>query len=121
MIKKKILIVDDELDMADFLKLRFEQSGYEVMTANDGIAGLSMAEQSQPDLILLDVGMAQMDGHTLIQEIRKKEGLRDTPVIVLTAYDTMKDIFEVEGISDYITKPFDHNDLLARVRKVLGE
>jgi DNA-binding response OmpR family regulator len=117
--KKKILIVDDEAELVDLVKIRLEANGYAVITANSGLEGLSMAGQERPDLIILDIGMAQMDGYSMLQKVRAKEEIKDTPVIMLTAYSKMRDLFEVEGISDYIVKPFEPQDFLLRVSRVL--
>lgn len=117
--KKKILIVDDEIELVDFVKMRLEANGYTVVTANSGLEGLSRAGQERPDLIILDIGMAEMDGYTMLQKVREKEEIKNTPVIMLTAYSKMKDLFEMEGISDYIIKPFEPQDFLLRVARVL--
>lgn len=117
--KKKILIVDDEAELVELVKMRLEANGYAVVTANSGLEGLSRAGAERPDLIILDIGMAEMDGYTMLQKVREKEEIKNTPVIMLTAYSKMKDLFEMEGISDYIVKPFDPQDFLLRVSRVL--
>jgi two-component system, OmpR family, alkaline phosphatase synthesis response regulator PhoP len=119
--KKKILVVDDEAELVELVKTRLEANGYAVATAHDGIEGLSKAQRERPDLIVLDIGMAQMDGYTMLQKIREDEKMKGIPVIMLTAYGKMKDLFEVEGVSDYIVKPFDPQDFLSRVARVLKE
>jgi len=120
MANKKILIVDDEVMLVDLLTLRLEDNGYDVASANDGFEGLSMAVQLHPDLIILDIFMAGMDGYTMLKEIRKNDQMKDTKVIMLTASGKKRELFEKEGISDYITKPFDTEDFLSRVDKVLN-
>ena len=117
--KKKILIVDDEIELVDLVKIRLEARGYDVVTANSGLEGLSKAAREQPDLIILDIAMAEMDGYSTLQKIRCDETLKETPVIMLTAYAQMKSLFEMEGISDYIVKPFDAHDFVSRVENVL--
>ena len=117
--KKKILIVDDEIELVDLVKIRLEARGYDVVTANSGLEGLSKAAREQPDLIILDIAMAEVDGYSTLQKIRCDETLKETPVIMLTAYAQMKSLFEMEGISDYIVKPFDAHDFVARVENVL--
>ncbi len=119
MSKKKILVVDDEMELIELVKIRLESDGHEVIIANSGLDGLSKAAIESPDLIILDIGMAEMDGYTMLQKLREDEALKDTPVIMLTAYAKMKSLFEMEGISDYIVKPFDPQDFLVRVNKVL--
>ncbi|MCK5179766.1 MAG: response regulator [Candidatus Omnitrophica bacterium] len=117
--KKKILVVDDEEMLNEFIKIRLEDNNYIVETATDGIEGLLKAEQVRPDLIILDIFMKPMDGYTMLKEVRRNEKIKDTLVIMLTASGKKKEVFEAEGISDYITKPFDSEDFVARVNKVL--
>jgi len=119
MANKKILIVDDEVMLVELLKMRLEDNGYDVASANDGFEGLSVAEQTRPDLIILDINMQGMDGYTMLKEIRKNDQMKNIKVVMLTASGKNRDIFEREGISDYITKPFDTEDFLLRVDKVL--
>jgi DNA-binding response OmpR family regulator len=116
---KKILVVDDEQQLALAVKIRLQSRGYEVVTANDGKAGLEMFEKERPDLIILDVLMPVMDGYSCLREINVRVGRGTLPVIVLTARDRMKDLFELEGIEDYVIKPFDHEDLLVRIDRAL--
>ena len=119
MAKKKILVVDDEVELVELVKLRLEANGYEVVMANSGLEGLSKASSESPNLIVLDIGMAEMDGYTVLQKLKEDEKTKDIPVIMLTAYAKMQSLFEMEGISDYIVKPFEPQDFLARVDKVL--
>jgi CheY-like chemotaxis protein len=119
MAKKKILVVDDEVELVELVKIRLEANGYEVVMANSGLEGLSKASSESPNLIVLDIGMAEMDGYTVLQKLKEDEKTKDIPVIMLTAYAKMQSLFEMEGISDYIVKPFDPQDFLARVDKVL--
>lgn len=116
--KKKILVVDDEVMLVDLLKIRLEDNGYDVDSANDGFEGLSVAEAMRPDLIILDINMKGMDGYTMLKEVRKNDQIKDTNIIMLTASGKNRELFEKEGISDYITKPFDTEDFLSRVDKV---
>lgn len=119
MAKKKILVVDDEVDLVELVKIRLEANGYQVITAHSGLEGLSKATSELPDLVVLDIAMADMDGYTTLQKLREEDKTKDIPVIMLTAYAKMKSLFEMEGISDYIVKPFDPQDFLVRVGKVL--
>ena len=118
MAQKTILIVDDEVILVDLLKIRLEANGYIVETAYDGIEGLAQAEKVRPNLIILDIDMAKMDGYTMLKKLRSNEKNKDISVIMLTASGKMRDVFEKEGISDYILKPFDTEDFLKRVDKV---
>jgi two-component system, OmpR family, KDP operon response regulator KdpE len=113
--KHTILAVDDDQRMRRLLRLNLEKEGYRVVTADDGPAGLELAELEPPDLILLDVMMPKMDGFTFLQRLRE---FSDVPVILLTAKGEEQD--KVRGLDlgadDYLTKPFGPAELLARVR-----
>ena len=121
MAAKKILIVDDEVMLVELLKIRLEDNGYDVTSANDGFEGLSKAIEMSPDLIILDINMEGMDGYTMLKEIRRNDHTKNTNVIMLTASGKKRELFEKEGISDYITKPFDTEDFISRVNAVLGK
>ena len=116
---KKILVADDEQQLALAVKIRLQSRGYTVVTANDGQQALQLAAQEKPDLIILDVLMPVMDGYSCLREINTRFGRGKIPVIILTARDRMKDLFELEGIEDYVIKPFDHEDLLLRIDRAL--
>jgi DNA-binding response OmpR family regulator len=118
---KKILIIDDEIELVNLVKIRLEANGYEVVAAHSGLEGVSQAINEIPDLIVLDIAMPEMDGYTTLQKLRAEEKAKDIPVIILTAYNKMQSLFEVEGVNDYIVKPFDPQDLLARINKVLEQ
>lgn len=114
-IPKKILVADDEQQLALAVKIRLESKGYKVVTAKDGAEAVEVATAEKPDLVILDVLMPVMDGYSCLRELNKKFGRGKLPVIILTARDRMKDLFELEGIEDYVIKPFDHDDLLIRI------
>ena len=116
---KRILVVDDEQQLALAVKIRLQSRGYQVVTANDGQEALERIGQERPDLVLLDVLMPVMDGYSCLREINTRFGRGKIPVIILTARDRMKDLFELEGIEDYVIKPFDHEDLLVRIDRAL--
>lgn len=116
---KKILVVDDEQQLALAVKIRLQSRGYEVITAHDGKKALELLETDKPDMVILDVLMPIMDGYSCLREINARVGRGKLPIIVLTARDRMKDLFELEGIEDYIIKPFDHEDLLLRIDRAL--
>ena len=116
---KKILIADDEEQLALAVKIRLQSKGYQVLTAPDGRQALELITQQQPDLLILDILMPVMDGYSCLREINRRFGRGRIPVIILTARDRMKDLFELEGIEDYVIKPFDHEDLLVRIERVL--
>ncbi len=112
---KKILVADDEQQLALAVKIRLESKGYLVVTARDGQEAVDVAIREKPDLVILDVLMPVMDGYSCLRELNTKFGRGKLPVIILTARDRMKDLFELEGIEDYVVKPFDHDDLLIRI------
>ena len=115
---KKVLVVDDEQQLALAIKIRLQSKGYVVSTATDGQQALGLVEQENPDLIILDVLMPVLDGYSCLREINRRFGRSKIPIIILTARDRMKDLFELEGIEDYIIKPFDHEALLLRIDRV---
>ncbi len=115
--QKKILIADDEQQLALAVKIRLQSKGYQVVVASDGRAAIDLAQQQTPDLIILDVVMPIMDGYSTLRELNARFGRGKIPVIILTARDRMKDLFELEGIEDYVIKPFDHEDLLLRIER----
>ncbi len=117
-----ILVVDDDLDILELLKMNLEPDGYEVRTASDGKAAVETATLDPPDLILLDVMMPHKDGFQVIEELKNIEETKTVPVILLTARGQTED--KVQGLDagadDYITKPFDLREVTARVKAVLG-
>lgn len=112
---KKILIADDEPEMIRFIQSRLESSGYEVITALDGEEALRHAEAKRPDLILLDIKLPRRDGLSVAKTLKKQEDLKNIPIIILSAYREMKDLFAPEGIGDYVTKPFQIEDLVRKI------
>lgn len=115
----KILIVDDNKDFATALQERLEGKGYEVITACDGPEGLEKAVAEKPALILLDIKMPQMDGLTFVRRLRKMTPIQKTHVMILTGYETMRDMFALEGIKDYFLKTADMATILATVDQKL--
>ena len=121
--RPRILAIDDTPENLEILRVRLEASGYEVVTATDGIEGLDAARSLAPDLILLDIMMPKLDGISVVRELKADPVLRTTPVILVTAKSDTRDV--VEGLDaggdDYLTKPFEHAALLARVRSMLRQ
>ncbi|OOG73586.1 response regulator transcription factor [Flavobacterium sp. A45] len=112
----KILIVEDEIGIANFLKQGLEEEGYEVVVANDGKSGLEKALSQKMDIILLDWIMPQMLGIDVCKEIRKEDS--KTPILFLTAKDTIQETIEglKAGANDYIKKPFSFDELVERIK-----
>lgn len=115
---KIILVIEDDGNIRELLRLYLEQEGYSVETAQDGLEGMRAFKRLHPDLVLLDLMMPVMDGTQVIREIRTSS---KTPVIMLTAKgETFDKVTGLElGADDYITKPFEMRELIARVRAVL--
>lgn len=118
-----ILIVDDNQDQVDYLDFVVRQKGYQTLQANSGEQALELASRCQPDLLLLDVGLPQLDGFDVLQRLRDLSGGKlSLPVIMITGSDTEESVlrgFEL-GARDYLVKPFDHHDLLSRIQNVFS-
>lgn len=116
--KYKILIIEDEINIRNFVKTILETNGYKVLEAGNAGNGKIMCKSHVPDLIILDLGLPDIDGIDLIKEIREKMSI---PIIVLSARTNETDkVMALDcGANDYITKPFGTEELLARVRAVL--
>ena len=114
----KILIVDDDENICELLRLYLEKDGFETVVANDGEQAVDYAAKYMPDLILLDIMLPKLDGWQVCREIRKSS---DVPIIMLTAKgETFDKILGLElGADDYISKPFDTKEVIARIKAVL--
>ena len=117
--KKTVLIVEDEKNIVDIIRFNLQRTGYNTLEAYDGEAGLAMAREKKPDLILLDVMMPKMMGFDVCRALRAEGD--NVPVIILTAREEEEDkILGLEiGADDYITKPFNPIEVLARVKSQL--
>ena len=121
--KKRILVVDDDADIAKMLKVRLEAEGYEFMGAMEGKEMLEILKTKKPDVILLDIMLPNMDGYSILREMRKYEEYADIPVIILSAKEKKKmgDLFALEKVAFFIEKPFDTKDLLEKIKISIGE
>jgi DNA-binding response OmpR family regulator len=119
---KKILVVDDEADVVEMLRLVLDKNGYEVLTATSGMDGLTQAESGLPDLILLDIMMHRMDGWEVLKLLKLDERTCAIPVVILSARAEPKDKIRglQEGAIDYVTKPFVVRELLLKIAELVG-
>lgn len=121
--KRRILVVDDEVAIIRVLKDRLEMEGFEVLTAYDGSEGVKIAQKEQPDLIIMDITMPNMDGLTAAKLLREKPETAHIPIVMLTARGQESD--EQAGYQAgailYFTKPFSTRQLVREIRNILGE
>ena len=115
---EKILVVDDDTNICELLRLYLEKEGYVVKIVNDGVSAINAFKQENPDLTLLDIMIPKLDGWQVCREIRK---FSDKPIIMLTAKgETFDKVLGLElGADDYVTKPFDTKEVVARIKAVL--
>ncbi len=115
----RILLIEDEMDLASIIKKGLEENGYSVDMAHDGEEGLYMAQNYPVDVIVLDIMLPVMDGLELLHSLRE-DGI-NVPVLLLTAKDALKDKINGldTGADDYLTKPFEFTELLARIRALI--
>ena len=118
MSKLKILIVDDDTNICELLRLYLDKEGYETLLCHDGESAVKLHESENPDLILLDIMLPGLDGWQVCREIRKSS---EVPIIMITAKgETFDKILGLElGADDYVSKPFDAKEVVARVKAVL--
>jgi two-component system chemotaxis response regulator CheY len=120
--KKRILAVDDSPSVRQMVKLSLSGAGYDIVEAGDGAEGLSKARASTLDMVVTDLNMPVMNGLGLIRELRKLPAYRGVPILFLTTESDpeMKQQAKAAGATGWITKPFQQDQLVAIVRKVLG-
>ncbi len=114
----KVLVVDDDNNIAELLRLYLIKEGYEVILCSDGLSAIELQKKEEPNIILLDIMLPQYDGWQVCREIRKNS---EVPIIMITAKgETFDKILGLElGADDYVTKPFDAKEVVARVKAVL--
>ena len=114
---KKILVIDDDPTLSRMVEAFLSAHGFTVLIAHDGDEGIAKVKTERPHLIILDVQMPKMNGYTFVFECKKIPHAQSIPIIVLTAKQGMAEIFKVEGVKEYLTKPFKQEELLANVQK----
>jgi len=116
-----VLVIDDEESILEFIKLGLHYEGFQIETATDGEQGLIAAQRINPDVIILDIMLPDIDGLEVCRRLRSNPTTRDTPVLMLTAKDEVSDrILGLQtGADDYLTKPFNFYELLERIRAIL--
>ncbi|HJS57466.1 MAG TPA: response regulator [Vicinamibacteria bacterium] len=121
--RKKILVVDDEDDILNFLELVLSEKGYQVSTASGGQEALTKAQLERPDLVLLDIMMPQMDGWEVLKLLRVDEETAEVPVAMLSARTEARDRVQglQEGAIDYICKPFSLSELLGKIEAIFSQ
>ena len=121
---KRVVYIEDEPEMIDLVRLILSRKGYEVHGANGGREGLELVSREQPDLVLLDLMMPDIDGWDVYQQLKAEEITRDIPVIIITAKAQSIDRvlgLHIAKVDDYISKPFSPQELLDRVERVMLE
>ncbi len=121
MVKKRILLVEDEADLVMTMRFRLEDAGYEVVVAVDGQEGLDRAKDGKPDLILLDLMLPKMNGYKVFSALKADARYSKIPIIMFTALaqEADKKLGEKMGADAYITKPFDADTLLAKIKELI--
>src|SRR5580658_10099823 len=123
MANKKILVVDDDLDVRQAMHVRLKANGYDTFFATDAISSVSEAKKHSPDLIILDLGLPGGDGYTVMERLKRQPALAVIPIIVVSARDVRanRDRAIAAGAKVYLQKPVDNAELLAIIRQALGE
>ncbi len=122
MSQKKILVVDDEVDLVETLRFPLEMEGYEVLVSYNGEDGLNKARSESPDLIILDLMLPKLDGYKVCRLLKFDERYKHIPILMLTAKTQEKDrILGMEtGANEYLTKPFEIDELINKIKSYLG-
>ena len=120
---KKVLIIDDQPDLREMLALRLQSYGFLVETAENGRDGLEKIKKQNPDVVITDIHMPEVDGFTLLKEVKKlcRSSGQDIPIIAITGVKKgpeMKALFEMEGVSAFIEKPIDGKKLAEKVKEL---
>lgn len=121
---KRLVYIEDEIEMIDLVRLILGRKGFEVIGANGGKEGLEIVRKEKPDLVLLDLMMPDLDGWEVFQQMKADPATRDIPVIVVTAKAQTIDRvlgLHIAKVDDYISKPFSPQELISSVEKILDK
>lgn len=123
MAKKRILVVDNEVQLVEMVKIRLEANDYEIITAYDGQEALEKARNEKPDLIILDLMLPKLDGYTVCRMLKFDEKYKSIPILMFTArvQESDKKMGQEVGADAYITKPFDPQILLSKIKEFIHE
>lgn len=118
----KILIIDDDINICELIKINIDLMGYNCFYSTDPVKGFALVKQEMPSLVILDVMMGKVSGYDVAQKIRQTKGIEKTPIIMLTALGELNNKLEGFscGVDDYLTKPFEIEELKARVLALLN-
>ena len=116
---KKILITDDDKDLVEAMSLRFKKDGYTVIQAYNGEECFERAKTEHPDLVIMDVAMPVMDGYSSVKALKEDDLTKHIPIMILTGKDQMEDIFMMEGVKEYVIKPFEYEVIAQKVKDIL--
>jgi DNA-binding response OmpR family regulator len=121
--KKKILVVDDEVDLVKTIQFSLELEGYEVLVSYNGEDALAQARNEKPDLILLDIMLPKLDGYKVCRFLKFDEQYKHLPILMMTAKTQEKDklMGKETGADEYITKPFDMEELIGKIKTYLNK
>jgi len=121
--KKRILLVDDELDLVETVRFSLELEGYDVLVSHNGEDALNQARKEKPDLILLDLMLPKLDGYKVCRLLKFDERYKHIPILMLTAKTQEKDklLGKETGADEYITKPFEMDELMRKVKSYLSK
>ncbi len=119
---KRVLVADDDPVILRLIQVNLELEGYEVLLAHDGANAIEVATGEGPDLVILDIMMPRLDGYETCRRLKAQDSTRDIPVVFLSAKAQQSDIEKGQeyGVAEYLTKPFDPNDLVEVVDRLLG-
>jgi two-component system, OmpR family, alkaline phosphatase synthesis response regulator PhoP len=121
--KKKILVVDDEVDLVKTIQFSLELGGYKVLVSYNGEDALTQARKENPDLILLDIMLPKLDGYKVCRLLKFDEQYKHIPILMMTAKTQEKDklMGKETGANEYITKPFDIEELMGKIKAYLNK